>query len=81
VDGILGILGTFTACKWADTIAAMPTKDEPSPRIIIPLSRELLERIDDFRYEHRIPSRAEAIRQLIEAGLRAKRAPKPHKPS
>jgi hypothetical protein len=33
--------------------------------------RELLERIDDFRYTRRIPSRAETIRQLIEAGLEA----------
>jgi metal-responsive CopG/Arc/MetJ family transcriptional regulator len=29
----------------------------------------LLKRIDDYRFENRLASRAEAIRQLIEAGL------------
>jgi metal-responsive CopG/Arc/MetJ family transcriptional regulator len=43
------------------------------------MSRQFLERIDDFRYERRIPSRAEAIRQLIEAGLKVKKQ-KPHAP-
>jgi hypothetical protein len=35
------------------------------------MPRELVERIHDFRFAHRLPSRAEAIRQLIEAGLEA----------
>jgi metal-responsive CopG/Arc/MetJ family transcriptional regulator len=43
------------------------------------MSRQLLERIDDFRFERRFTSRAETIRHLIEAGLRAKRQ-KPHTP-
>lgn len=38
------------------------TKDK---RVIIPLNSELLEAIDDWRFEHRMPSRAEAIRALI----------------
>jgi hypothetical protein len=29
-----------------------------------------IEQIDDFRFHNRIPSRAEAIRRLIELGLR-----------
>jgi len=33
---------------------------------------ELIERIEDFRYENRIPSRSEAIRILVEAGLKVK---------
>jgi len=57
----------------------MPAKPDEPQRIIVPMRRDLLERIDDFRYDHRVPSRAEAIRQLIDAGLRAKRS-KPHKP-
>jgi metal-responsive CopG/Arc/MetJ family transcriptional regulator len=40
-------------------------------RIVAPMRRELVERIDDFRFARRIPSRAEAIRRLIEAGLEA----------
>ena len=35
----------------------------------ISLPRSLVEQIDDFRFERRLSSRAEAIRQLIEAGL------------
>jgi hypothetical protein len=43
--------------------------DEKDPRIITPIPKALLARIDDFRFEKRLPSRSEAIRQLIEAGL------------
>lgn len=42
---------------------------EPPERIHIPMRRELLERIDDFRFTSRAQSRAEAIRRLIETGL------------
>jgi metal-responsive CopG/Arc/MetJ family transcriptional regulator len=56
----------------------MPSR-EPPQRVIIPMDKKLIERIDDFRFERRFLSRAEAIRQLIEAGLKAKR-PKPHTP-
>jgi metal-responsive CopG/Arc/MetJ family transcriptional regulator len=46
--------------------------DEPnSERIITPMSKTLVAAIDDFRFEQRIASRAEAIRRLIEAGLKA----------
>ena len=30
---------------------------------------DLIKRIDDFRFDNRINSRSEAVRQLIEAGL------------
>lgn len=30
---------------------------------------DLIKRVDDYRFENRINSRSEAIRQLIEAGL------------
>ena len=39
-------------------------------RIMIVLSPGQLEQIDDFRFAHRIPSRAAAVRRLIEMGLR-----------
>jgi metal-responsive CopG/Arc/MetJ family transcriptional regulator len=40
------------------------------PRVTtISLPRSLVERIDDFRFAHHLSSRAEAIRELIEAGL------------
>jgi metal-responsive CopG/Arc/MetJ family transcriptional regulator len=33
------------------------------------MEERLLERIDDYRYENRIPSRSEAIRRLLEKAL------------
>ena len=54
----------------------MPTKKDI---LAFPADADLLKRIDDYRYENRIPSRSEAMRQLIEEGLQAqeKRAGKP----
>jgi len=46
----------------------MPTE---KPKILITFEDLLLTRIDDYRFENRINSRSEAIRQLIEAGLAA----------
>jgi metal-responsive CopG/Arc/MetJ family transcriptional regulator len=54
----------------------MPAKPpKPDPRVIIPLPQELIDEIDDYRWANRLPSRAEAIRQLVRKGLR--KAPKP----
>jgi metal-responsive CopG/Arc/MetJ family transcriptional regulator len=46
--------------------------DEPnSERIITPMPKSLVKTIDDYRFAQRSPSRAEAIRRLIELGLEA----------
>ena len=50
-----------------------PKPKEPDPRIIIPIPPSLLRQIDEYRWQHRIPSRAEAIRQLVKDGLRLKK--------
>jgi len=42
-----------------------------SERIITPMPPSLVKAIDDYRFAHRIASRAEAIRQLIARGLDA----------
>jgi len=52
----------------------MPTE---KPKILITLEDDLLTRIDDFRFENRINSRSEAIRRLIEAGIKASLPTKP----
>lgn len=39
------------------------------PKILLIVNDELLERIDDYRYGNRIPTRSEAIRKLIEESL------------
>jgi len=50
----------------------MPTE---KPKIIMVLEKDLLEKIEDFRYSNRIPTRSEAIRILIEKGLKASEKP------
>ncbi|HOF73547.1 MAG TPA: hypothetical protein PK750_06005 [Syntrophales bacterium] len=47
--------------------------DMPSdkPKILFVIDRELLERLRDYRFENRINSMSEAIRQLLEIGLAA----------
>jgi hypothetical protein len=61
----------------------MPT-DNPE-RMIIPLSTRLLERIDDYRFGERHPTRASAVRELLDkalaaAGIPAKRRSAPKRP-
>lgn len=46
----------------------MPTE---KPIINFVVDDELLKRIDDFRFGNRINTRSEAIRRLIEVGLKA----------
>lgn len=39
------------------------------PKILFVIDRELLEKLRDYRFENRINSMSEAIRQLLEIGL------------
>lgn len=55
----------------------MPTE---KPKVLFVADEELIERIEDFRFDNRINSRSEAIRILIEAGLKTKsKTPKKRK--
>lgn len=45
----------------------MPTE---KPKILFVADNNLVERIDDFRFDNRINSRSEAIRRLIEEALK-----------
>ena len=40
-----------------------------NPKILITLNKKLIEKVDDYRYENRIPSRSEAIRRLLDEAL------------
>lgn len=42
------------------------------PHIVFVADEDLLNRIEDFRFDNRISSRSEAIRMLVEAGLKTK---------
>jgi len=48
----------------------MRKRKEPDPRVIIPIPKRLLAQVDEYRWANRLPSRAEAIRQLVAEGLR-----------
>jgi hypothetical protein len=45
-------------------------------RILLPITKSMLEAISDFRFEARFDTRAEAMRHLIQAGLDAERKSK-----
>lgn len=44
-------------------------KEAKEERVPLVMEPSLLQRIDTFRFGHRIGSRSEAIRQLIKTGL------------
>jgi len=50
------------------------------PKILLILEDDLLARIEDYRFGNRISSRSEAIRRLIEEGLKAAVPPKQKPP-
>ena len=45
----------------------MPTE---KPILTFAADKELLERINDFRFDNRIETKSEAIRMLVEKGLK-----------
>ena len=57
----------FAFSTWKCYLDIMPTE---KPKIIFVAEQKLLERLDDFRFENRINSRSEAIRRLIDEGLK-----------
>jgi metal-responsive CopG/Arc/MetJ family transcriptional regulator len=44
--------------------------ERKSPAISITLPKDLLNRVDDFRFDNRFNNRSEAIRHLVEKGLK-----------
>ena len=43
--------------------------DSKNSKILITLSNELIEKVDDYRFENRITSRSESIRRLLNEAL------------
>lgn len=54
-------------------IVYMSSMPADKPKIIFAMEEDLLKRIDDYRFENRVNSRSEAIRRLIEEGLKKHR--------
>ena len=52
--------------------------DSRDERLQIMLSPEELRVVDDFRYTHRMPSRAAAVRELMKRGLAAEKTGASH---
>ena len=48
-------------------MAGMATK---KPQLLLTIDENLLERIEDFRFENRIGTRSEAIRRLLSEALK-----------
>jgi metal-responsive CopG/Arc/MetJ family transcriptional regulator len=53
----------------------MPPSDKPFLNFVI--DQQLLKRVDDFRYKHRFPTRAAAIKWLLDYALSQKPTPEP----
>jgi len=66
MTGIVNII-LIANCRGIVYMSTMPTE---KPKIIFVMEEDLLKRIDDFRFGNRINSRSEAIRRLIEEGLK-----------
>lgn len=47
----------------------MAIDKDKNTQILLTISKELLEKVEDFQFENRIPNRSEALRLLIEKGL------------
>ena len=39
-------------------------------KILVVIDKDLLKKVEDFRYHNRIPSRSETVRELIKKGLK-----------
>lgn len=49
----------------------MAVDKSKNTQILITFPNDLLEKIEDYRFENRVDNRSEAIRQLIIKGLKA----------
>lgn len=47
----------------------MAIDKDVNTQVLLTISKELLDKVEDFQFKNRIPSRSEAIRMLIEKGL------------
>lgn len=52
-------------------ITGMAVNPETTTRKLVSLSHKLVAEIEDFRFANRIKTESEAIRRLIESGLRS----------
>ena len=48
----------------------MAIDKDKNTQILLTITKELLEKIEDYQFNNRIPSRSETIRELIEKGLK-----------
>ncbi len=61
---LIYFLDFFCSLKYVISMAS------DKPKVLLILDKDLLKRIDDYRYENRIPARNEAIRRLLDEALK-----------
>jgi hypothetical protein len=66
----LSLVWGSSGISYITNIACISACQYTKPRILLTVDKDLLERIDDFRFENRINSRSEAIRRLIKESLK-----------
>lgn len=49
----------------------MAIDKDKNTQVLVTMSHDLLEKIEDFQFENRIPNRTEAIRELLRIGLKS----------
>ena len=47
----------------------MAIDKEKNTQVLLTISKELMEKIEDYQFENRIKNRSEALRLIIEKGL------------
>lgn len=82
-SGVSRTHGAFTLFRAIRIIRKAMVRKPPPPepeRVAIPMSSRLLARIDEYRWRERLPSRAEAIRALLDDALKRHERQRPAKP-
>ena len=47
----------------------MSIDKDKNTQVLLTISKELLDQVEDYQFKNRIPSRSEALRELLKKGL------------
>lgn len=47
----------------------MSIDKDKNTQVLLTISKELLDQVEDYQFKNRIPSRSEALRELLRKGL------------
>jgi hypothetical protein len=66
-DGVTGILARSTAAAYIDSVAVTP---ETTTRELVSLPNSMVQAIEELRFQERVKTESQAIRDLIEIGVK-----------